>query len=241
MNRAILAARFRLTFTTGVLIVGCVCAEPALSGQKPTAAPQPEAILANGQAAPGTQRPQNLRTPSPLIRNRKDGTIEVVSNGIVFQAYPPGYFFVAVPNAEAIQRENMRTDALQEQEKTEAEQRQKLQQEETEAAEEAAKKKKIEDDEKKKQSEERAELAGNAVNIFNGMTGDYVQAVPLDVVVEKMNRQEKQLKGKEAEKKAQERAALEKKAVTIYDGMTGLYIQAVPVNALTDPSDSDRK
>lgn len=194
---------------------------------------------AGAQSSPGAKE-DALDTPFSL-RNTKEGAVEVVVNGGVIATFPPGYFVVGMPNAEAVQRENLRKEAEQEEEEIASEELKREDEAKAKEAEEAAKRKKLEEEEKQIEAEERAALAENAVSIFNGMTGDYVKAVPLDVVVEKMSAQEKQLKGKEAEKKAQQRAAIEEKAVTIFDGMSGLYVQAVPVEALTSPGDNEEK
>lgn len=205
-----------------------------------TGATSSEAAGNRGSSPVRSEGPAAL-PPSFLLRNTKEGAVEVVINGGVIATFPPGYFVVGMPNAEAVQRENLRKEAEQEEEQAASEQLKKEEEAKAKEAEEAAKKKKLAEEEKQKEAEERAALAENAVTIFNGMTGDYVKAVPLDVVVEKMSAQEKQLEGAAAEKKAQQRAAIEEKAVTIFDGMTGLYVQAVPVETLTNPGDSEER
>ena len=189
----------------------------------------------------------------PLLRNAHDGTVEVVRGGVVVETYPWGTLVLTGPGRKTIE-ERRRAEAIAaavaRAEEADAEDAGKEAPvagnnnaqpaaegtgeqppapavDERAAAEAAAAKRKEEQAAAKaRQEKERADIKERAVSILDGITGNYVEVVPLDSL--------KQLnQGKH--KTRQEQARLDEQAVSVYNKMTGGYVRAVPLEDLVPP------
>ena len=220
--------RVRCWCSLVIIVLSALFPERALLAQVNTSATEP----ISSQKATGAARNADLRGRPLVLRNRKDGAIEMVQDGAVTKVYPPGTFVYSAPDPASLRRADQRRRELQEQVQADLAQRDKEGAQRAKAAADAAAQKKRADEEKKKEEEQRADLESKAVTILNGMTGVYVKAIPLDVLAQSRPKQEKPVAGTDPAKNDTLYADLEKMAVPIYNKMTGGYVTAVPVEAL---------
>ncbi|MBI2424505.1 MAG: hypothetical protein HYV27_16865 [Candidatus Hydrogenedentes bacterium] len=223
---------------------------PELHGQ-PAPAEPPKSV--QGVGAPPAELPKVVSLPMPAepiarpvqrpprpaprgpvvtLRNKADGSVEVLSDGEVLDTYAPGTFSIGAWSKDVARFERQRREAIQAADDAQLAEDAEAEIEAAKAA-EAAKKKEAAAAER--DAKERAALAKQAVRYLDDTTGHYVQAVPLSALdqPEAKAAGAKKAKPGKVEEKSESRKALEEKAVTIRDSRTGRHVKVIPLDALT--------